>query len=141
MGQDQGSCLKGIRWHAKNASKDCVTLSVVHSVLISWAMTLHNSIDLLPNYFVVRVFLQLSASIRDGPAPPLVLNAALFTNSASIPLRINGRIPFYMLPDKRFMASVTFPFLISRENTLEISMIDDVVIGDFKSFGIIPSIV
>ena len=47
------------------------------------AMALHKSVELLPNCFVIKFLLHLSAS-SPGSAPPLVLTAALFTKSASI---------------------------------------------------------
>ena len=39
----------------------------------------------MPNSFVIKSLLHPSTSGPDGPATPLVLTAALFTKSASIP--------------------------------------------------------
>ena len=55
----------------------------VHTFSITWAMTAHNSFELLANYFDVKMYLQPSASIPDGRALPLVPTTALFTRSAS----------------------------------------------------------
>ena len=40
------------------------------------AMVVHKSVELLPNCFVIKIFLHPSASGPYGPAPPLVSNAA-----------------------------------------------------------------
>ena len=47
-------------------------------------MVVHKSVELLPNCFVIKIFLHPSASGPYGHAPPLVSNAAFFTKSASI---------------------------------------------------------
>ena len=53
-------------------------------------MVVNTSIDVLPNCFVVRFFLQLSAYIPDGPDSPLVLTAALFSSSMFSPVNLIG---------------------------------------------------
>ena len=74
---------KGIKRHAKNSSNDGKRLSVAHNFLMTLAMDLHKSVELVPNCSVIKIFHHPSASSTDGPAPPLVLTAALLTKSAS----------------------------------------------------------
>ena len=61
--------------------KDCL---LMYSFLMTSAMVLHKSVELVPNSFVIRILLHQSASSPDGPAPPLALTAGLFTKSVSM---------------------------------------------------------
>ena len=83
IGKRPGFLSKGINRHAKNGSNDGERLSAVHSFLMTSAMALHISVELVWNCFVIKTLLHSSASSPDGPAPPLVLTAALFTNCCS----------------------------------------------------------
>ena len=84
IGRRPGFLSKGIKRQVKNSSNDGQRLSAVHSFLITSAMVLHKSVELVPNCFVIKILLHPSASSPGGSAPPLVLTAALFTKSASI---------------------------------------------------------
>ena len=132
---------------------------------LSWitlSVAVQNSVDMLPNYFTVKLFLQLSVSICDRPA---------FNSSASIPSKFIGFIsfgvsaskvlksvslscgcfcfnwfqvlwfnraaPFWILLVKSFMAFVKFALVISWVNFLEKSMIADDVFDVFKSFWVV----
>ena len=55
--------------------KDCL---LTYSFLMTSAMVLHKSVELVPNSFVIRILLHQSAS------SPLALTAGLFTKSVSI---------------------------------------------------------
>ena len=79
IGPRPGLLSKGIKWHTKNSSNDGERLSAVHSFLITSAMAVHESMELLPNCFAIKILLHPSASSPDGPAPALVLPAPLFT--------------------------------------------------------------
>ena len=74
----------GIKRDAKNGVSNRERLSAYVSFLMTSAMVLHKSVELVPNSFVIRILLHQSASSPDGPAPPLALTAGLFTKSVSI---------------------------------------------------------
>ena len=84
IGRRPGSLSREIKLHAKNGSNDGERLSVLHSFLMTSAKASYKSVELVPNCFVIKILLYPSASSPDGPAPSLVLTAALFTKSASI---------------------------------------------------------
>lgn len=84
VGKRLGFLSKGIKRHVKNGSNDGEKLSTVHRFLITSAMALHESVELVPNFFVIKILLHPSASSPDGSAPLLGLIAALFSKSVSI---------------------------------------------------------
>lgn len=69
---------KGIKKQTKNNSNDGEKLSAVHRFLMTSAMDVYKSMELLPKYFAIKILFHPSAFSPDGPAPPLVLTASLF---------------------------------------------------------------
>ena len=128
---------------------------------MSSAMALHKSVELVPNFFVIKILLHPSASSPDGPAPPLVLTVTLFTKSASIASNfiectrsgetlILYSVDVFALTGSRLfgliggsgslcyqsIASIAFGD-ISRVNFLEISVTVDSVFDGLKSFRVV----
>ena len=80
-GRSPGYLLSGIKRLESNASRESDWFCIVHSFLMTSAMSLHKSFELDPKFFDRIILLQPSASISDGPAPPLVFVAAFRTVS------------------------------------------------------------
>ena len=75
-GRKPGFLTRGMSRHATNASMETVDTSSVQIVVIKYAIVLQ---DLrLYRQFEHRIFLELSASVLEGPDPPLVLVAAYY---------------------------------------------------------------
>ena len=83
IGRRPGFLFKGITRHAKDGSNDGERLSAVHSFLMTSAMVLHKSVELVPNCFVIKILLHPSAFSPDGPASPLVLTAVFLLSQQS----------------------------------------------------------
>ena len=72
IGPSLGFLSNGIYLNASNASNDD-DRSVIQCFLMTLVNVLHKSIELLPNWFDVKILFQLSTSRPEDPAAPLVL--------------------------------------------------------------------
>ena len=84
IGRNPEFLFNGINLHASNASNDDDRPSLVQNFFMTSANVLHKSLELLTNWFDVKIHFQPSASRPEGPAEPLVLSIAFFTLSTSI---------------------------------------------------------
>ena len=90
IGLRPGFLSRGIKRQARKASKEEDRFSSTHKLLITSPNALHRSEEGLLKLFDVNILLHPSASIPEGPEPPLVLIAAIRTSSASMLSNLTG---------------------------------------------------
>ena len=84
IGPNPGFFSSGIRQQDRKASRASARPFSMHSFFIMLAMVVHKSVELSANCSDVTILFQPSASIPEGPEPPLVFSVALQPASALI---------------------------------------------------------